>query len=78
MASLVAWVKVNQKRHLRVVDLDADHRPEIVSRLAVRNVPALVVLDDGKVVDRLEGRATGRQIEKLIRPHLPANELDSS
>jgi thioredoxin-like negative regulator of GroEL len=73
MESLVAWVKVNQKRFLRVVDLDADRSPEVVSRLAVGEVPALVVLEDGKVVDRLEGRATGRQIDALIRPHLATN-----
>jgi hypothetical protein len=28
------------------------------------------VLQGGAVVGRLEGRATGRQIDELIRPHL--------
>ena len=70
MASLVAWVKVTQKKRLRVVDLDADRSPELVHHLAVRRVPSLLVLDEGHVVDRLEGRATGRQIDELIRPHL--------
>ncbi len=70
MESLVAWVKVTQKRRLRVVDLDADRAPELVDRLAVRRVPSLLVLEEGNVVDRLEGRATGRQIDELIRPHL--------
>jgi hypothetical protein len=31
-----------------------------------------LVLEGGQVVDRLEGRATGRQIEELIRPHIAA------
>ena len=30
----------------------------------------LLVLERGAVVDRLEGRATGRQIDELIRPYL--------
>jgi thioredoxin-like negative regulator of GroEL len=72
MESLVAWVKVTQKKRLRVVDLDADRSPELVHRLAVRKVPSLLVVAGGQVVDRLEGRATGRQIDELIRPHLQA------
>jgi thioredoxin-like negative regulator of GroEL len=71
MESLVAWVKVTQKRRLRVVDLDADRSPEIVGHLGVRKIPSLLLVEDGQIVDRLEGRATGRQIDALIRPHLP-------
>ena len=70
MESLVAWVKVTQKKRLRVVDLDADQSPELVQHLDVQRVPSLLVLEEGHVVDRLEGRATGRQIDELIRPHL--------
>jgi thioredoxin-like negative regulator of GroEL len=71
MESLVAWVKVTQKRRLRVVDLDADRNAELATRLGVRATPTLVLLDDdGVVVGRLEGRVTGRQIDELIRPHL--------
>jgi hypothetical protein len=36
----------------------------------VRLVPSLLVLEHGRVVDRLEGRATGRQIDDLIRPYI--------
>lgn len=68
----MAWVKVTQKRRLRVVDLDADRSPDLVRHLEVREVPSLLVLEGGQVVDRLEGRATGRQIEDLIRPHIAA------
>jgi thioredoxin-like negative regulator of GroEL len=70
MESLVAWVKVTQKKRLRVVDLDADRNPELARRLDVRATPTLVLLESGAVVGRLEGRATGRQIDELIRPHL--------
>jgi thioredoxin-like negative regulator of GroEL len=70
MESLVAWVKVTQKKRLRVVDLDADRNPELARRLDVRATPTLLLLESGAVVGRLEGRATGRQIDELIRPHL--------
>ena len=70
MESLVAWVKVTQKKRLRVVDLDADRNPELARRLGVRETPTLVLLEEGSVIGRLEGRSTGRQIDELIRPYL--------
>ena len=70
MESLIAWVKVAQKRQLRVVEVDADRHPGLVERLAVTEVPTLLLLENRRVVGRLEGRATGRQINELIRPHL--------
>jgi thioredoxin-like negative regulator of GroEL len=72
MESLVAWVKVTQRKRLRVVDVDADRNPALARKLAVSEIPTLVVIKDRRVVGRLEGRATGRQIDDLIRPHLAA------
>ena len=66
---LIAWVKITQKKRLRVVELDADG-PELAHHLGVRETPTLLVLQKGAVVDRLAGRATGRQIDELIRPYL--------
>jgi len=70
MSSLVAWVKVTQKRKLNVIDVDVDSNPELVGALGVTELPALVLIKNGRVVGKLEGRATGRQIDELIRPHL--------
>jgi len=73
MESLVAWVKVTQKRRLDVVELDADRHSPLVAKLGVKTAPSLVLVKDRRVVGRLEGRASGRQIEELIRPHLSAD-----
>jgi thioredoxin-like negative regulator of GroEL len=70
MESLVAWIKVTQKKRLRVVDVDADANPGLVQELGVSKVPALVLVKDRRVMGRLEGRVTGREIEDLIRPHI--------
>lgn len=70
MESLVAWVKVTQKKRLRVIDVDADDNPKLVRKLGVSRIPALVLVKDRRVLGRLEGRATGRQIDDLIRPHI--------
>ncbi|HXG74941.1 MAG TPA: thioredoxin family protein [Gaiellaceae bacterium] len=72
MESLVAWVKVTQKKRLRVFELDVDRDPRLARTLRVDTVPSLVLIKDRRIVGRLEGRATGRQIEELIRPHLAA------
>ena len=44
MESLIAWVKVTQKKRLRVVDLDADRSPELAQRLGIQTTPTLLVL----------------------------------
>jgi len=72
MESLVAWVKVTQKKRLRVVDVDAVRTPSLARELEVSELPTLVLIKDRLVVGRLEGRATGRQIDELIRPYLGA------
>jgi thioredoxin-like negative regulator of GroEL len=70
MESLVAWVKVTQKRHLIVLELDADRHSGLVARFGVTTAPSLVLVKDRHVVGRLEGKVSGRQIDDLIRPHL--------
>lgn len=72
MASLVAWVKVTQKKRLRVIEVDLDRNEALAHRLKVTKAPSLVLIKDRTVVARLEGRATGREIEDLIRPYLAA------
>jgi thioredoxin-like negative regulator of GroEL len=70
MESLVAWIKVTQKKRLRVIDVDADRNPALLRRLAVRRIPSLLLIVNRRVVGRLEGRVTGRQIDELIRLHV--------
>jgi thioredoxin-like negative regulator of GroEL len=53
-----------------VVEVDADRQPSLARSLAVHRIPSLLLVKDRRVVGRLEGRATGRQIDDLIRPHL--------
>ena len=70
MASLVACVKVTHKRRLRVIDLDAERSKPLADRLRIRKIPSLLLVKNRCVVGRLEGRATGRQIEDLLSAHL--------
>ena len=70
MESLVAWVKVTQRKRINVIEIDADASPELMAELGVSDAPALVLVKDRHVLGRLQGRVTGREIEDLIRPHV--------
>ena len=70
MSSLVAWIRVTEKKRLRVVEVDADANAKLAAALDVESVPALVLLRGDRIVGRLDGRATGTDITRLIRPHV--------
>lgn len=66
MESLVAWVKVTRKTTIRVVDVDVEKYPETLRRFGIGAAPALVLIDRGEVIGKLEGRARGRDIDVLV------------
>ena len=72
MASLVAWFGVTEKKRLRVVQVDTDANEALAHALEVSMVPTLVLLKGKTVLDRLDGRATGKQISRMISPHVAA------
>jgi thioredoxin-like negative regulator of GroEL len=77
MESLIAHFARKERRRLRVVCVDMDENAELADRLSVENVPTIVLLKEKEAVDRLEGRATGLQIEEMIRAHVegPASSV---
>ena len=70
MSSLVAWVSVTEKSRLRVIEVDVDENYRFTKALDVTTVPTLVLVHERNVLGRHEGRATGQDIEDLIRPHV--------
>ena len=71
MESLLAHVQRKERGRLRVRRVDADEHPELLDKFAVEEVPALVLVVDQRVVDRIDGRANMPQIEELLEQHLP-------
>jgi thioredoxin 2 len=55
---------------LRVVKLNVDDNPQTASRFNLRSIPTLLVLKDGREVDRLVGvqpkQEIARRLEKVI------------
>jgi thioredoxin-like negative regulator of GroEL len=70
MESLIAWIKVTQRKRIDVVEVDVERHTELARRLKVSDVPALVLVADGRAVDRIDGRATGHEIDRMIDPYL--------
>ncbi len=74
MESLLAHLARKERTRLRISKIDVDEHPEWVERLKVTEIPTLVLVKDRKPVDRLEGRVSAPQIERMIAPYLPAKE----
>ena len=71
MDSLLAQLTRKERDRLRVVTVDADVCGSLAEALGVGEVPTLVLLRDGRPVARIEGRASGSEIDAMIRQHLP-------
>jgi thioredoxin-like negative regulator of GroEL len=78
MESLLAQVAHRERDRLRVSEVDVDDSPQLCKLLGVCEVPTLVLLDDGKPVARLEGRASAPEIDRLLSEHLPGGNPDRS
>jgi thioredoxin-like negative regulator of GroEL len=70
MESLVAHIARKERERLRVIQVDVDQREDLAQRLAVRSVPALVLVVGRKAVARLDGRASAPKIEAMLDEHV--------
>jgi thioredoxin 1 len=76
MESLLAHLARKERDRLRISRIDLDASPEWAERFAIVDVPTLVLLKDKRPIERLEGRVSSPQIERMVGPHLgsPAPE----
>lgn len=72
MESLLAHVARRERGRLRVLQVDVDERTDLVEKLAVQDVPTLVLLIDRKAVARLDGRASAPKIDAMLADHIGA------
>jgi thioredoxin 1 len=70
MDSLVAHIARKERKTLRVVRVDVNERPDLADRFKVNAAPALVLVENGRVTERIEGRASASRIERMLEPHL--------
>jgi thioredoxin 1 len=77
MESLVAHVARKERRRLTVVSVDADENAALAERLEIEEIPTLVLVKERSTVGRLEGRATGGQIDALIEESIDETKGDA-
>lgn len=78
MESLLAHLARKERNRLRIARVDVDERPEFAEKFKIELVPTLVLVKDKRAVARLEGRASAPRIEKMLAPHLSADEQSLS
>jgi len=71
MESLLAHVARKERGRLRVKHVNVDEHPRLVRKFSVEQVPTLVLVKGKLAVDRIDGRASTPQIERLLERHLP-------
>ena len=70
MESLLAHLARKEHGRLRISRIDVTTSPEWVDLLGITQVPTLVLLQDRRPVERLEGRVSAPQIERMLAPYL--------
>ena len=70
MESLLAHLARKERERLRVARVDVDARPDLAARFDVTEVPTLVLVKRREAVERIEGRASAPQIERMLAAHL--------
>jgi thioredoxin 2 len=55
---------------LKVVKVNVDENPQVASRFEARSIPTLVVLQDGREVDRIVGAMPKPELTVRISPYL--------
>ncbi|HVM30848.1 MAG TPA: thioredoxin [Candidatus Limnocylindrales bacterium] len=55
---------------LKVVKVNVDENPALTQRFQASSIPTLVVMRDGRVVDRVVGAMPKAQLSARLTPHL--------
>jgi len=56
----------------RIVKLDIDQAPAIAARYGVQGIPLLLMLKDGKEIDRVTGAVPARVLREVLGRHVAA------
>ena len=57
---------------LKVVKLDIDQAPAIASRYGVQGIPLLLVLEDGREIERITGAVPAATLHAVLQRHVAA------
>jgi thioredoxin-like negative regulator of GroEL len=66
MESMLARLQVRERSKVEIIRVDADRKPEFVRKLAVKEIPSLVVFRNQEPVAWLRGRATLGDVDRAL------------
>ena len=66
MESVLARLQVRERSRVKILRIDADRRPEVVRKLAVKEIPSILVYKNRKPVAWLRGRATLGDVDRAL------------
>jgi thioredoxin 2 len=69
MESVLAHIARKERGGLRIIRVDVDEQAELAEKFEIDEVPTLVLVQGGKTVGRIEGRASAPRIERLLASH---------
>ena len=68
MDGLISWLYVRERRRLRVRLVNVELSKRTAERYRISTVPTILLIKGRDIVARLEGRATGQQIDDAVLP----------
>jgi thioredoxin 2 len=70
IAPVLRDLAARQAGHLKVVKVDVDANPSLAARFGARSIPLLVIMRDGREVDRIVGALPRAALEQRLKPVL--------
>jgi thioredoxin 2 len=78
VSPLVERLGRDRAGHLKVVKLNTDEAPQIAGRYGVQGIPLLVLIREGRELDRLVGAAPEAQLRQWLDQQLAAGPTAAS
>jgi thioredoxin 1 len=72
IAPILQKLSTDLAGRLFIYSVDIDHSPALAARHGVMSVPTLLLMKNGKVVDRIVGMTSEGNLRKKLDPHLGA------
>lgn len=70
ISPIVDEISVDFQGHLTVGKLNADLSSEVMSKINIRNIPALLLYKDGEIVDKIIGSVPKERIVEMINSQI--------
>ena len=71
MSPIMDWAAASYGDRLKVVKMEVDPNPEAVAKCGVQGVPALILFQDGRKLDAVEGVIHKQKLECFLANYLP-------